>query len=69
MLCVSRKCKRTEIGGFRLLGSHLSYSRGQCHEIFNFRFFQQTTSPGPDRYAQKRFVIFSNIRGVIRIRD
>jgi hypothetical protein len=30
-------------------------------------FFHQTTSPGPNRHAQERFRIFSNIRGVIRI--
>ncbi len=32
-------------------------------------FFHQTTSPGPNRQAQERFQIFSNIRGVIRIRN
>jgi hypothetical protein len=30
-------------------------------------FFHQTTSPSPNRHAQERFWIFSNIRGVIRI--
>jgi hypothetical protein len=30
-------------------------------------FFHQTTSPGPNGHAQKRFRIFPNIRGVICI--
>ncbi len=42
----------------------------QCHEIFRGRFFfYQTTSPGSSRQAQERFRIFTNIRGVIRIRN
>ncbi len=32
-------------------------------------FFHQTTSPDPNRHGQARFRIFSNIRGVIRIRN
>jgi hypothetical protein len=32
-------------------------------------FFHQTSSPGPYRHAQDRFRFFSNIRGVIRIRN
>ncbi len=32
-------------------------------------FFHKTTSPGPNRRAQERFRIFSNIPGVIRIRN
>jgi hypothetical protein len=32
-------------------------------------FFRQTPSPGPNRHAQDGFRIFSNIRGVIRIRN
>jgi hypothetical protein len=32
-------------------------------------FFHQKPTPGPNRYAQDRFRIFSNIRGVIRIRN
>jgi hypothetical protein len=32
-------------------------------------FFHQTPSPGPNRHAQDRFRIFSNMRGVIRIRN
>jgi hypothetical protein len=32
-------------------------------------FFHQKTSPGPNRHAQEQFQIFSNIRGVIRVRD
>jgi hypothetical protein len=32
-------------------------------------FLYQTTSPGPNRHAQKRYRIFSNIRGIIRIRN
>jgi hypothetical protein len=41
----------------------------QCHEISRVRFFRQTTSPGPNRHAQEPFRMFSNIRGVIRIRN
>ncbi len=42
----------------------------QCHEIcFRVRFFHQTPSPGPNRHAEDRFRIFSNIRGVICIRN
>ncbi len=44
--------------------------KGKCHEIFRLRFFfNQTTFPGPNRLVQKRFRIFLNIRGVIRIRN
>ncbi len=32
-------------------------------------FFHQTPSPGPNRHAQDRFRIFSNIGGVFRIRN
>ncbi len=32
-------------------------------------FFNQTTSPRPNRHAQDRFRIFSNNRGVILIRN
>jgi hypothetical protein len=32
-------------------------------------FFHETTSPDPNGHAYKRFRFFSNIRGVIRIRN
>jgi hypothetical protein len=32
-------------------------------------FFHQTTSSGPNGHAQKRFQIFLNICGAVRIRD
>ncbi len=37
--------------------------------FFGSSFFHQTPSPGPNRDAQDRFRIFSNIRGFIRIRN
>jgi hypothetical protein len=43
--------------------------KGQFHEIFISGFFHQTTSPTPNGHVQKRFRIFPNIRGVIRIRN
>jgi hypothetical protein len=36
---------------------------------FFFSGFLLTTSPGPNRHVQEGFRIFSNIRGVIRIRN
>jgi hypothetical protein len=47
----------------------LNILKEQCHEIFHLQFFHQTTSPGPKGHAQKRFRIFPNIRGIIRIRN
>jgi hypothetical protein len=50
---------------------HLSHLvlKGQCHEIFLPLVFFITTSLGPNRHAQKRFPILSNIRGVISIHN
>jgi hypothetical protein len=44
------------------------FLKGQGHKIF-FVLHQKTTSPGPNRHAQKQVQIFSNIRGVIRSRN
>jgi hypothetical protein len=46
----------------------LGMLKEQCHEVFVSGFFHKTTFPGPNRHAQERFRIFSNICGVIRIR-
>jgi hypothetical protein len=43
--------------------------RNSVTRFFVSGFFQQTTSPGPNRHAQEQFRIFSNIRGFIRIRN
>ncbi len=38
-------------------------SKGQYHETFCSPVFHQSTSPGPNRHAQKRYQFFLNIRG------
>ncbi len=38
-------------------------------DFFGSVILHKRTSPGPNRNAQKRFRIFSNIRGVIRTRS
>ncbi len=40
--------------------------KGQCHEIFEYRFFHQNTSPGPIRDVLGPFRILANFCGVIR---
>ncbi len=41
--------------------------QGQCHEIFCFRFFDESSSPKPLKITGGLFQIFSKIRGDIRI--
>jgi hypothetical protein len=40
--------------------------KGQCHEIFDFRFFYESVSPRPLSIPLGPFRIFSKIRGDIR---
>jgi hypothetical protein len=43
--------------------------RNSVTRFFVSKFFHQTTSPGPKRHAQEQLRIFSNISGVISIRN
>ncbi len=43
--------------------------RNSVTRFFVSGFLHQTPSPSPNRHAQDRFQIFSNIRRVIRIRN
>ncbi len=45
---------------------NVSFLKGQCHEIFCFRFFHESPSPKPLIITLGSFQIFSKIRGDIR---
>jgi hypothetical protein len=40
--------------------------KGQCHEVFDFRFFHESVSPKPLSILLEPFQIFSKFRGYIR---
>jgi hypothetical protein len=40
--------------------------KGQCHEIFDYRFFHESVSPHLQSFPLGPFRIFSKIRGDIR---
>jgi hypothetical protein len=59
------KAYRIELLSARFISMDSSL-KGQCHEIFCFRFFHESFSPKPLKITLGSFRIFSKIRGDIR---